>query len=98
LLETTGLFVGLIQSLGTPTEVTGLDLKIKLLPGLSGYRDKASMKVTKTNTYPTDPAILEPIYFKQENITSISLFSEKIREVFDKEEKAKKEAATDLLP
>lgn len=56
------------------------------------------MKVTYTNTYPTDPLILEPIYFKQENIISISLFSEKIREVFDEEEKAKKEAATELLP
>lgn len=92
------VYVGLIQSLGTPTEVTGLDLEIKLLPGLSGYRDKDSMKVTYTNTYPTDPLILEPIYFKQENIISISLFSEKIREVFDQEEKAKKEATTELLP
>jgi hypothetical protein len=92
------VYVGLIQSLGRPTEVTGLDLEIRLLPGLSGYRDKDSLKVTYTNTYPSDPLILEPIYFKQENIISISLFSEKIREVFDEEEKAKKEAATVLLP
>ncbi|WP_070886935.1 hypothetical protein [Pseudomonas argentinensis] len=92
------VYVGLIQSLGTPTEVTGVDLEIKLLPGLSGYRDKDSLKVTYTNTYPADTSILEPIYFKQENIISISLFSEKIREVFDEEEKAKKTIATELLP
>lgn len=92
------VYVGLIQSLGTPTEVTGLDLEIKLLPGLSGYRDKDSMKVIYTNIYPTDPSILEPIYFKQENIISISLFSEKIREVFDEEEKSKNGPVTELLP
>jgi hypothetical protein len=80
------VYVGLIQSVGSPTEVTGLDLEIKLLPGLSGYRDKDSLKVTYTNTYPKESAIAEPIYFKQENIVSISLFSEKIREVFQKDE------------
>lgn len=83
------VYVGLIQSLGSPTEVTGLDLEIKLLPGLSGYRDKDSLKITYTNTYPKDPSIVEPIYFRQENIVSISLFSEKIREVFQNEEEAK---------
>lgn len=83
------VYVGLIQSLGSPTEVTGLDLEIELLPGLSGHRDKDSLKITYTNTYPKDSSIVEPICFKQENIVSISLFSEQIREVFQKEEEAK---------
>lgn len=83
------VYIGLIRSLGSPTEVTGLDLEIELLPGISGFRDKDSLKVTYTNHYPKDQTILEPIFFKQENIISISLFSETIRAVFQKDEEDK---------
>lgn len=80
------VYVGLIQSLGAPTEVTGLDLEIELLPGFSGYRDKDTLKVVYVNTYPKDHRELRPFYFKQENIVSVSLFSEQIREEFEKKE------------
>lgn len=77
------VYVGLIQSLGAPTEVTGLDLEIELLPGLSGYRDKDTLEVKYTNTYPTDLSSLEAIALKQENVISIRIFSTEIKKVFE---------------
>ncbi|MNJ07458.1 hypothetical protein D3C77_15560 [compost metagenome] len=79
------VYVGLIQSIGAPTEVTGVDLEVKLRPSFSGHRDKDTLKVSFTHTYPTDISILQPIYFKQENIVSITLFSEAIRDSFQAE-------------
>lgn len=84
------VYVGLIQSVGAPTEVTGLDLEIQLLPSFSGYRDKDTLKVTYTNTYPSEPSLVEPICLMQENIVSLSMFSEKIREHFKSEEASSK--------
>lgn len=76
------VYVGLIQSIGAPTEVTGVDLEVRLRPSFSGHRDKDTLEVSFTHTYPTDISILQPIYFKQENIVSITLFSEEIRDSF----------------
>nr|WP_156886322.1 hypothetical protein [Pseudomonas alcaliphila] len=77
------VYVGYIQSVGKPTEIVGVDQEVEFLPSVSGYRDKDTLKVNYTTEYPTDTKI-EPIYFKQANMTSVSLFSQEIRAAFDK--------------
>lgn len=79
------VYVGYIKSLGGPTEVTGVDQEIQLLPLVSGYRDKDTLKVEYTTEYPSD-ATIEPVCFKQENITSIGFFSAEIRAAFQTSE------------
>ncbi|MEX5592500.1 hypothetical protein [Pseudomonas orientalis] len=74
-----------IKSLGGPTEVTGVGQGIQLLPLVSGYRDKDTLKVEYTTEYPSD-ATIEPVCFKQENITSIGFFSAEIRAAFQTSE------------
>lgn len=76
------VYVGWIQSIGSPTEVTGVDLEVTLLPSFSGHRDKDTLQVSFTHKYPTDLSILQPIYFRQENIVSLTLFSEAVRDSF----------------
>lgn len=77
------VYVGYIKSVGKPTEIVGVDQEVEFLPSVSGYRDKDTLKVNYTTEYPTDTQI-EPIYFKQANMTSVSLFSSEIRAAFDK--------------
>ncbi|MFC5694848.1 hypothetical protein ACFPU0_04655 [Pseudomonas sp. GCM10022186] len=77
------VYVGYIQSVGKPTEVVGVDQEVEFLPSVSGYRDKDTLKVNYTTEYPTDTKI-EPIYFKQANMVSVSLFSRDIRAAFEK--------------
>lgn len=76
------VYVGYIQSVGKPTEVVGVDQEVEFLPSVSGYRDKDTLKVNYTTEYPTDTKI-EPIYFKQANMVSVSLFSPEIRAAFE---------------
>ena len=75
------VYVGHIVDIGAPTEVTGVDQEIALVPSVSGYRDKDTMKVVYTTDYSDDTPI-RPISFRQSNIVSISPFSGVIREKF----------------
>jgi hypothetical protein len=94
------VYVGYIMDVGAPTEVTGVNQEILLIPTVSGYRDKDTLRVVYTTEYPSDTP-LQPIGFRQENIVSISVFSEVIREAFERadaeraaaEEAAKEQAA-----
>ncbi|WP_192874052.1 hypothetical protein [Pseudomonas congelans] len=97
------VYVGYIMDVGAPTEVTGVNQEILLIPTVSGYRDKDTLKVVYTTDYPSDTP-LRPIGFRQENIVSISIFSEEVREAFKRadseragEESAKEKAAKDQL-
>ncbi|PBP64077.1 hypothetical protein CCL21_24795 [Pseudomonas syringae] len=97
------VYVGYIMDVGAPTEVTGVNQEILLIPTVSGYRDKDTLKVVYTTDYPSDTP-LRPIGFRQENIVSISIFSEEVREAFKRvdseragEETAKEKAAKDQL-
>ncbi|MCO7523357.1 hypothetical protein NJH54_02380 [Pseudomonas asiatica] len=93
------VYVGHITDVGAPTEVTGVDQEVSLIPSVSGYRDKDTMRVIYTTDYPNDTPI-RPIAFRQSNIVSISFFSDAIRESFKRadearaaEESAKEQAA-----
>ncbi|WP_017278286.1 hypothetical protein [Pseudomonas syringae] len=97
------VYVGYIMDVGAPTEVTGVNQEILLIPTVSGYRDKDTLKVVYTTDYPSNTP-LRPIGFRQENIVSISIFSEEVREAFKRvdseragEESAKEKAAKDQL-
>ncbi|WP_455808569.1 hypothetical protein [Pseudomonas koreensis] len=97
------VYVGYIMDVGAPTEVTGVNQEILLIPTVSGYRDKDTLKVVYTTDYPSDTP-LRPIGFRQENIVSISIFSDEVREAFKRadseragEESAKEKAAKDQL-
>ncbi|MGY4525175.1 hypothetical protein [Pseudomonas sp. TE21394] len=102
-MEDRKVYVGYIMDVGAPTEVTGVNLEILLIPTVSGYRDKDTLKVVYTTDYPGDIP-LEPVGFRQENIVSVSVFSEEIRETFkrldaerESEDAAKEKAAKDQL-
>ncbi len=97
------VYVGYIMDVGAPPEVTGVNQEILLIPTVSGYRDKDTLKVVYTTDYPSDTP-LRPIGFRQENIVSISIFSDEVREAFKRadyeragEETAKEKAAKDQL-
>ena len=79
--------------------MTGVDQEIALIPSVSGYRDKDTMKVVYTTDYPNDTPI-RPIAFRQGNIVSISFFSDAIRESFKRvdAERAVEEAASKDKP
>jgi hypothetical protein len=88
------VYRGFIQSVGAPTEVTGVDQEIEFLPSVSGYRDKDTMKVVYTTQYSeAEDVKIEPVYFRQENIVSISRFSEDIHKAFDKTDAGKDDKA-----
>jgi len=102
-MEDRKVYVGYIMDVGAPTEVTGVNLEILLIPTVSGYRDKDTLKVVYTTDYPGDIP-LEPVGFRQENIVSVSVFSEEIRETFKRldaeregEDAAKEKAAKEQL-
>lgn len=97
------VYVGHIVDIGAPTEVTGVDQEIALVPSVSGYRDKDTMKVVYTTDYSGDTP-MRSISFRQSNIVSISPFSDLIREKFKRadsereiEEAAKDKAAKEQL-
>ena len=71
------VYVGFILSVGAPNEVVGIDQDIQLLPSISGYRDKDTLKVSYTTEY-SSIAQIHPIFLRQENILSVSLFSQEI--------------------
>lgn len=79
------VYVGMIADMGEPTETEGPDQEIALLPMLSGYRDKDTLKVEFTTFYkrsydhepgtePTGRALT--IILRQCNIVSATEFSD----------------------
>ncbi|VVQ38473.1 hypothetical protein PS943_05917 [Pseudomonas fluorescens] len=84
------VYVGRVSSVGEPHETGGMDEDFEIVPIMSGYRDKDTLKVTYTTDY---SAVVEemagkgrPIGFtillSQENIVSMSRFEEEIWERF----------------
>lgn len=82
------VYVGYIISLGAPTEVAGIDQEILLVPTLSGYRNDETLKVEYTTHYAAID-VYSPIALKQENIVSVTRFSESIRSEFEAFEHAR---------
>ncbi|WP_372382112.1 hypothetical protein ACCQ12_15110 [Xanthomonas sp. NCPPB 1068] len=67
------IYVGVVSSIGSPTEASGVDEDVAIWPLMSGYRDKDDLSVKFQNVYPDfDKSTSIPIYFKQKNIVSIT--------------------------
>lgn len=85
-LDDRKVYVGEISSLGEPNEHKGMGQEIAIVPFLSGYRNKDSLKVEFTTRYNelsiknTDTKFT--IVIKQEKITSLTPFDEKVYSLF----------------
>lgn len=73
-MEDRKVYVGKIISLGEPSETTGMDQDISIIPLMSGYRDKDTLRVTFTTDY---DRVDSDIYLslRQEQITSATEFN-----------------------
>ncbi|MEE4452333.1 hypothetical protein [Novosphingobium resinovorum] len=72
-MEDRKVYVGKIINLGEPSATTGMDQDIAIMPLMSGYRDKDTLKVTFTTFYEeVDLGIL--ISLRQDNILSATEF------------------------
>ena len=67
------VYVGIVLFAGTPTESEGVDHAFTLIPILSGYRDKDTLKVT-LDTHYSNAATPPPITLIQENVVSATQF------------------------
>jgi hypothetical protein len=79
------VYVCRISSMGEPNENQGADQEIAIVPIVSGYRDKETLKVnliTKYNALDIDSALI----LKQENIVSIREFDFDVWDKFNPEE------------
>lgn len=80
------VYVGRVSSVGEPHETGGIDEDFEIVPIMSGYRDKDSLKVTYTTDYSAvvedmaigGRAIEFTILLSQENIVSMSRFEEDV--------------------
>lgn len=82
-MEDRKVYVGHVLSLGAPTEVATIDQELHLVPIISGYRDKDRLEVVYTTDY-AGLAVECPLYLKQENILSVTLYSEPVKVKFEK--------------
>ena len=80
------VYVGRVSSVGEPHETGGMDDDFEIVPIMSGYRDKDTLKVTYTTDY---AAVIEDmaingravgftILLSQENIVSMSRYEEDV--------------------
>lgn len=67
------VYVGRIISLGEPSETTGMDQDVKIIPIMSGYRDKDTLDVEFTTQYSDGNAEIE-LCLRQESIVSATQF------------------------
>ncbi|MFI8558983.1 hypothetical protein [Pseudomonas putida] len=80
------VYVGRVSDIGDLHEAGGMDEDFKIVPTMSGYRDKDTLKVTYTTDYSAvveemmqkGRAIGFEIVLSQKNITSVSRFEDEI--------------------
>lgn len=72
-MEDRKVYVGKIINLGEPSATTGMDQDIAIVPLMSGYRDKDTLKVTFTTFYKEVDAAIS-IALRQDNIVSATQF------------------------
>jgi hypothetical protein len=73
------VYVGLIQAIGSPTETTGALENFAIWPMTSGYRDKDTLKVVSTYTYPPFDQSVQPLVLRLDNVVSITHFDDEHR-------------------
>lgn len=89
------VYVCFVTDISPPNEVLGPNEEIKVIPLISGYRDKDTLKVIYTTDYAEAAGDVSPLILRQSNIVSITTFSEEIRQAFDKQDtKSKEDEAT----
>ncbi|VAW75772.1 hypothetical protein MNBD_GAMMA12-1351 [hydrothermal vent metagenome] len=72
-LDTRKVYVGTISSLGEPNESEGMDQEISIIPVISGYRDKDSLKVEFITHYDIVDSDLN-IVIRQDQVITASWF------------------------
>lgn len=90
------VYVGRVSSVGEPHETAGLDEDFEIVPTMSGYRDKDTLKVTYTTDYSAVVDSLAQagrnigftILLSQKNIVSMSRFEFPVWEQFRAREEA----------
>lgn len=68
------VYVGKIISLGEPSETAGMDQDISIMPLMSGYRDKDTLRVNFTTDYAQVGANIY-VSLRQEQIVSATEFN-----------------------
>lgn len=94
------VYVGRVSSVGEPHETAGFDEDFELVPTMSGYRDKDTLKVTYTTDYSAVVEAMEKngseigftILLSQKNIVSMSRFEFPVWEQFKARQDADKES------
>lgn len=94
------VYVGRVSSVGEPHETAGFDEDFELVPTMSGYRDKDTLKVTYTTDYSAVVDAMQKngskvgftILLSQNNIVSMSRFEFPVWEQFKARQDADKES------
>lgn len=70
------VYVGIIQTMGEPTEKNSANQEVVIFPVLSGYRDENTLEVRFTTAYdiPSGSKSVIALCIKTEQISSISYF------------------------
>ncbi len=83
------VYVGKIISLGEPSETTGMDQDISIMPLMSGYRDKDTLRVNFTTDYEKVGANIY-VSLRQEQIISATEFNFEAYKTWQNDRKASK--------
>ncbi|WAT88373.1 hypothetical protein [Delftia acidovorans] len=85
------VYVGKIIQLGEPSETSGMDQDIVILPVMSGYRDKDNLKVVFTTYYKDVNKELE-LCLRQDSIVSATEFSNEAYKIWNPENLSRNDA------
>lgn len=82
------VYVGILAEISPPSEVLGPNEEIIIVPVLSGYRDKDTLRVVYTTDYTEKAAAnasisFSPVILRQSAIVSLTTFSPAIRKAFE---------------
>lgn len=83
------VYVGKIISLGEPSETTGMDQDISIMPLMSGYRDKDTLRVNFTTDYAQVGANIY-VSLRQEQIVSATEFNFEAYQTWQRDREAEK--------
>lgn len=82
------VYVGVLTEISPSSEVLGPNEEITIVPLLSGYRDKDTLRVVYTTDYAAKAAEnaeinFSPVILRQSSIVSVTSFSHAIRKAFE---------------
>lgn len=74
------VYIGIINKLGEPSESEAPNQEISLVPLISGYRNKDTLKVVFENNYVIPPEFDSSIIIKVDEIETVSWFTQQVYE------------------